>query len=177
MQEEGSGDEVVEQGEVDSDLRLDGCFTEKERRRLQRLMKAPDEEGGVHMAEARHAASWSHNNRLVLEGKAVTLLVFGVIEDCLWRTVKDKAVELRLHLGLLRDSDQEALAHIADLARADRGLDATLQTLTPDTVFAGLYDSVEGVRPKGVRKVAALNLMRAGDVLHHEREVPGHVTG
>ena len=143
----------------------------------------------VHLPDVLQVLSWSHNDRLAVNGKSVTLMIFGVIDDCLWHTAKDKPPELHLRLRFLRKSHQDALAQLSRLAGAGGtvyhlsvlharrqlmldslapttgGLEASLSTQTPETVFASLYDSLERIRPPGSRKAAALNLMIAGDVV------------
>ena len=147
---------------------------------------ALEEEHCVQWPQALNGASWSQNNRLSVDGHAVTFMVFGIIDDCVWHTALDSPVELRIRLRFLRESDQDIHIKLYKLAGANGKpmciangvvdkptcpapstpcLDASLSTQSPNTVFASLYDSIDGVRARGMRKGAALNIMRAGDVI------------
>ncbi len=91
-------------------------------------MSSPDElehEQCLHIGDVLQGSCWTENNRLALNGRSVTLMVFGVIDDCLWRTAKDRPLELRLQVQFLRKSHQHALTEIFRLAEVE----GTLTTL------------------------------------------------
>ncbi|KAI1792443.1 hypothetical protein LXA43DRAFT_1060707 [Ganoderma leucocontextum] len=150
------------------DLKLDSCFTDKDRRLLSPSTPYEDR-SCIPLAAIPPTATWSKNHRLCVDGRAVTLVVFGAIKSILWHCEKDKPLVLKVTIELLTEPDKAALRLLARLGNASDMrtdvLDATLPPQTPSTIFASVYDSRQGVRAKGLQEGVGLNSITGGEII------------
>ncbi|KAI1789210.1 hypothetical protein LXA43DRAFT_1063079 [Ganoderma leucocontextum] len=150
------------------DLKLDPCFSDKDRRLLSPSTPYEDK-SCIPLAATPPTATWSKNHRLCVDGRAVTLVVFGAIKSILWHCEKDKPLVLKVSIELLTEPDKRALRMLAGLGNASGMtpdvLDATLPPQTPSTIFASVYDSRQGVRAKGLQEGVGLNSITGGEII------------